>query len=76
MIPIIVIFQYQYCSQPQSTQVQYLVRIVLNTLDAQHHVCRQIPRTVVMTAPSRSRGNFVNIMILFRILTTFIIMIT
>lgn len=38
-------------------QVQSLVRIVLNTLDAQHHVCRRIPPTVVMTVPStRSRG--------------------
>ncbi|XP_066903218.1 protein unc-79 homolog isoform X4 [Halyomorpha halys] len=52
---LVFLYKYQYCNQPQSTQVQYLVRTVLNTLDAQHHVCRQIPRTVVMTAPSRSR---------------------
>lgn len=33
------------------------MKIVLNTLDTQHHQCKRIPATVVMSAPpSRSRG--------------------
>lgn len=50
-------FQCQYGQQPWCNQLQALVKIVLNTLDMQHHQCRRIPATVVMAAPpSRSRG--------------------
>lgn len=37
-------------------QLTSLIRIVLNTLDSQHHHCRRIPATIIMGAPpSRSR---------------------
>ncbi|XP_073986418.1 UNC-79 domain-containing protein isoform X3 [Rhodnius prolixus] len=56
MATLVFLYKYQYSQQPMNGQVQSLVRIVLNTLDAQHHVCRRIPPTVVMTVPStRSR---------------------
>lgn len=49
--------QCQYGQQPWCNQLQALVKIVLNTLDMQHHQCKRIPATVVMAAPpSRSRG--------------------
>lgn len=50
--------QYNYKKPPLSLQVMNLIKIVLNTLNAQHHVCHRIPPTVIMpTAPqSHSRG--------------------
>lgn len=37
--------------------MQSLVKIVLNTLDAQYHQCRRIPTTLVMgVPPTHSRG--------------------
>lgn len=65
------LFQYQYTQQPQCQQLQELVRIVLNTLDSQHHHCRRIPATVVMGGPpSRSRGTWT--IFLFFLLTNLI----
>nr|CAD7404600.1 unnamed protein product [Timema poppensis] len=56
MTLLVLLYKYQYGQQPQCSQVQSLVKIVLNTLDAQHHQCRRIPATLVMGAPpSRSR---------------------
>lgn len=53
--------QCQYGQQPWCNQLQALVKIVLNTLDTQHHQCKRIPATVVMGAPpSRSRGKIIN----------------
>lgn len=50
--------QCQYGQQPWCSQLQVLIKIVLNTLDMQHHQCKRIPATVVMGGPpSRSRGN-------------------
>lgn len=49
--------QYPYANPPDNIKLQSLVRIVLNTLDAQQHVCRRIPATLMVGAPpSRSRG--------------------
>lgn len=54
------VFQCQYGQQPWCNQLQSLVKIVLNTLDTQHHQCKRIPATVVMDAPpSRSRGTVI-----------------
>lgn len=54
-----IILQYQYSQQPHCMQLTSLIKIVLNTLDSQHHHCRRIPATVIMGAPpSRSRGKF------------------
>ncbi|XP_054270817.1 protein unc-79 homolog isoform X2 [Macrosteles quadrilineatus] len=53
---LVLLYKYQYNQQPLCSQLQALVKIVINTLDSQHHVCRRIPPTVVMGAPpSRSR---------------------
>lgn len=53
---LVLLYKYQYNQPPFSSQFQTLVRIVINTLDSQHHVCRRIPPTVVMGGPPcRSR---------------------
>uniref|UniRef100_A0A1B6C403 Protein unc-79 homolog n=1 Tax=Clastoptera arizonana TaxID=38151 RepID=A0A1B6C403_9HEMI len=53
---LVLLYKYQYSQEPLNIQLQSLVRIVINTLDGQHHVCRRIPPTVVMEGPpSRSR---------------------
>ncbi|XP_024081973.1 protein unc-79 homolog isoform X2 [Cimex lectularius] len=55
MSTLVFLYKYQYSQPPQSTQVQSLVRIVLNSLDAQHHVCKRIPTTLVINVSTRSR---------------------
>ncbi|XP_046744184.1 protein unc-79 homolog isoform X3 [Diprion similis] len=53
---LVLLYKYQYGQQPWCSQLQSLIKIVLNTLDTQHHQCRRIPATVVMGGPpSRSR---------------------
>ncbi|XP_011310336.1 protein unc-79 homolog isoform X3 [Fopius arisanus] len=53
---LVVLYKCQYGQQPWCTQLQSLIKIVLNTLDAQHHQCKRIPPMVVMAGPpSRSR---------------------
>ncbi|XP_020280656.1 protein unc-79 homolog isoform X3 [Pseudomyrmex gracilis] len=53
---LVILYKCQYGQQPWCNQLQSLVKIVLNTLDTQHHQCKRIPATVVMDAPpSRSR---------------------
>ncbi|XP_043278465.1 protein unc-79 homolog isoform X2 [Venturia canescens] len=53
---LVILYKCQYGQQPWCTQLQALVKIVLNTLDSQHHQCKRIPATVVMGGPpSRSR---------------------
>ncbi|XP_067215729.1 protein unc-79 homolog isoform X2 [Linepithema humile] len=53
---LVILYKCQYGQQLWCNQLQALVKIVLNTLDTQHHQCKRIPATVVMGAPpSRSR---------------------
>ncbi|XP_043258139.1 protein unc-79 homolog [Colletes gigas] len=53
---LVILYKCQYGQQPWCSQLQVLIKIVLNTLDMQHHQCKRIPATVVMGAPpSRSR---------------------
>ncbi|XP_024935950.1 protein unc-79 homolog isoform X3 [Cephus cinctus] len=53
---LVILYKCQYGQQPWCSQLQSLVKIVLNTLDTQHHQCKRIPATVVMAGPpSRSR---------------------
>ncbi|KAK0097709.1 hypothetical protein PV326_014335 [Microctonus aethiopoides] len=53
---LVILYKGQYGQQPWCTQLQALIKIVLNTLDSQHHQCKRIPAIVVMAAPpSRSR---------------------
>ncbi|XP_049954031.1 protein unc-79 homolog [Schistocerca serialis cubense] len=55
MAVLVLMYKYQYNQPPHSGQLQSLIKIVLNTLDSQHHQCRHIPATLVMgTLPSRS----------------------
>nr|XP_023011875.1 protein unc-79 homolog isoform X2 [Leptinotarsa decemlineata] len=53
---VVLLYKYQYNQQPYCMQLTSLIRIVLNTLDSQHHHCRRIPATIIMGGPpSRSR---------------------
>ncbi|KAF7267135.1 hypothetical protein GWI33_019628 [Rhynchophorus ferrugineus] len=53
---VVLLYKYQYNQQPHCMQLTALIRIVLNTLDSQHHHCRRIPATIIMgQQPSRSR---------------------
>ncbi|XP_011871476.1 PREDICTED: protein unc-79 homolog [Vollenhovia emeryi] len=53
---LVILYKCQYGQQPWCNQLQALVKIVLNTLNTQHHQCKRIPATIVMGAPpSRSR---------------------
>lgn len=48
--------QYQYTQPPLQDHIQNLIRIVINSLEAQFHQCKRIPATVVMDLPQpRSR---------------------
>lgn len=50
--------QYEYTQPSYGQKVHHLVRIILNSLEAQFHRCKRIPATVVMEMPARSRGTF------------------
>ncbi|XP_017778696.1 PREDICTED: protein unc-79 homolog [Nicrophorus vespilloides] len=53
---VVLLYKYQYIQQPQCMQLSSLIKIVLNSLDAQHHQCKRIPATIAMgVPPSRSR---------------------
>lgn len=47
--------QYNYSTGTMCSQVQSLVRIVLNTVEAQYHQCKRIPPMIVMPHV-RARG--------------------
>lgn len=49
-------FQYEYTQPMFSQKIHHMVRIILNSLEAQFHKCKRIPATVVMEMPARSRG--------------------
>ncbi|XP_070377842.1 protein unc-79 homolog isoform X1 [Dermacentor albipictus] len=52
---LVVLYKFDYGVPPLSRQVQMLVRILLNTLDAQNHQCKNIPEPFLSPVPSRSR---------------------
>ncbi|XP_046405195.1 protein unc-79 homolog isoform X2 [Ischnura elegans] len=53
---LVLLYKYQYGQQPFSANVQSLVKIVLNTLDAQRHQCKRVPTNLVIGSQnSRSR---------------------
>ncbi|KAJ8308209.1 hypothetical protein KUTeg_013083 [Tegillarca granosa] len=39
---LVILYKYQFYTSPVSAIIQTLVRIVINTLDAQHHKCKKI----------------------------------
>lgn len=49
---LVILYKYQY-QPPLTDHVQNLVRIVMNSLDAQFHQCKRIPATVVIDIPPR-----------------------
>ncbi|KAG0432726.1 hypothetical protein HPB47_020594, partial [Ixodes persulcatus] len=55
MAVLVILYKFDYESPPLSRQVQMLVRIILNTLDAQNHQCKSIPEPFLSPVPSRSR---------------------
>lgn len=50
------LLQYNFDKEPVSLLVVSLMEIVLNTLNAQQHVCNRIPPTVVMPDASKTKG--------------------
>lgn len=56
MSVLVILYKYNYVIPPLLDPVQNAVRIVMNSIEAQFHVCRRIPATVMMDFPSsRSR---------------------
>nr|XP_018900718.1 PREDICTED: protein unc-79 homolog isoform X2 [Bemisia tabaci] len=56
MTMIVLFYKYDYSSEPLFSEVMSIIKIVMNTIESQHHVCRHIPPTVIMPGPpSRSR---------------------
>ncbi|KAK8775211.1 hypothetical protein V5799_031444 [Amblyomma americanum] len=55
MAVLVILYKFDYGVPPLSRQVQMLVRILLNTLDAQNHQCKSIPEPFLSPVPSRSR---------------------
>ncbi|XP_055321973.1 protein unc-79 homolog isoform X3 [Sitodiplosis mosellana] len=51
----VIMYKYEYTQPSYSQNVHHLVRIVLNSLEAQFHRCKRIPATVMMEMPTRSR---------------------
>ncbi|KAM3960770.1 LOW QUALITY PROTEIN: UNC-79 domain-containing protein [Aphomia sociella] len=55
MALLVVLYKYHYGSGTLCAQVQALVRIVLNTVEAQYHQCKRIPPMIVMPHQPRAR---------------------
>lgn len=53
MALLTILYKYQYTMPPFPDLVQNLIRIVMNSLESQFHVCRRIPTTVVLDVPPR-----------------------
>ncbi|XP_031621809.1 protein unc-79 homolog isoform X2 [Contarinia nasturtii] len=51
----VIMYKYEYTQPMYSQNVHHLIRIVLNSLEAQFHRCKRIPATVIMEMPTRSR---------------------
>lgn len=53
---LVILYKYQYVYPPVVNHIENVVRVVLNSLEAQFHQCRRIPATVMMDMPpSRSQ---------------------
>lgn len=53
-------WQYHYGSGSVCAQAQALVRVVLNTVEAQYHHCKRIPPMIVMPHHLKPRGLLTN----------------
>lgn len=56
MTSLVVLYKYQYTQPPFSGYVNSIIRIIINSLEAQFHQCRRIPATVVLDLPQQSRS--------------------
>lgn len=52
----VIMYKYEYTQPPFSVQIGNLIRIILNSLEAQFHRCKRIPATVVMDIQPATRG--------------------
>ncbi|CAG7837387.1 unnamed protein product [Allacma fusca] len=53
---IVILYKYEYSTTPLASQIQTVIRIVLNTLNHIEHRCRPLPATLVMDdSTQRSR---------------------
>lgn len=52
----VIMYKYEYTQPPFSVQISNLIRIILNSLEAQFHRCKRIPATVVMDIQPMSRS--------------------
>ncbi|XP_075984976.1 UNC-79 domain-containing protein isoform X3 [Anticarsia gemmatalis] len=55
MALLVVLYKYHYSSGSICAMVQSLVRVVLNTVEAQYHQCKRIPPMIVMPHTARAR---------------------
>lgn len=53
MSVLVILYKYQYTQTSFTDHIQNVIRIVMNTLEAQFHQCRRIPATVVLDIPPR-----------------------
>ncbi|XP_059622044.1 protein unc-79 homolog [Phlebotomus argentipes] len=60
MAVIVVLYKYQYTQPPLCSQINHVIRIVLNCLESQFHQCKRIPATVIMDLPVSSRSRDVS----------------
>lgn len=53
---LVILYKYQYVYPPLVGHIENVIRVVLNSIEAQFHQCRRIPATVMMDMPpSRSQ---------------------
>ncbi|CAB3233897.1 unnamed protein product [Arctia plantaginis] len=55
MALLVVLYKYHYGTGSICEMVQSLVRVVLNSVEAQYHVCKRIPPMIVMPHTTRNR---------------------
>ncbi|XP_055716676.1 protein unc-79 homolog isoform X6 [Phlebotomus papatasi] len=60
MAVIVILYKYQYTQPPFCTQINHIIRIVLNCLESQFHQCKRIPATVIMDLPVSARSRDVS----------------
>uniref|UniRef100_T1JB25 Protein unc-79 homolog n=1 Tax=Strigamia maritima TaxID=126957 RepID=T1JB25_STRMM len=61
MTVLTILYKFRYSNIPFSRNVQWLIRIILCTLDAHDHYCHQITDTCLLTTPSASRAKDLSI---------------
>lgn len=52
----VIMYKYEYTQPPFSVQISNLIRLILNSLEAQFHRCKRIPATIVMDIQPSARS--------------------